>query len=77
MACGAIVVTSTVSSLPEVAGDAAVLVDPYDPKAVADGVVQALAAPASARQLSLEHASRFTWAATASATAAIYDALAR
>lgn len=38
MACGTPVITSNVTSLPEVAGDAALLVNPYDPKAIADGI---------------------------------------
>src|SRR5262249_31779429 len=42
MASGTPVVTSNVSSLPEVAGDAAVLVDPYDPHAIADGIFRVL-----------------------------------
>ncbi len=42
MACGAPVVTSDVSSMPEVAGGAAVLVDPEDADAIADGVRQVL-----------------------------------
>ena len=42
MASGTPVVTSNVSSLPEVAGDAAVLVDPYDPRAIADGIYRVL-----------------------------------
>ena len=42
MACGTPVVTSNVSSLPEVAGGAALLVDPYDADAIAAGIVQAV-----------------------------------
>jgi glycosyltransferase involved in cell wall biosynthesis len=42
MACGAPVVTSNVSSLPEVADDAALLVDPYDEEAIANGIVRAV-----------------------------------
>jgi glycosyltransferase involved in cell wall biosynthesis len=42
MASGAPVVTSNVSSLPEVVGDAALLVDPYDPDSIADGMRQLL-----------------------------------
>ena len=42
MACGTPVVTSNVSSLPEVVGDAAVLVDPYSPRAIADGILTVL-----------------------------------
>ena len=38
MACGTPVVTSNVSSLPEVAGDAALLVDPYDRLSIADAI---------------------------------------
>jgi glycosyltransferase involved in cell wall biosynthesis len=42
MASGTPVVTSNVSSLPEVVGDAAVLVDPYKAEAIADGILQVL-----------------------------------
>ena len=42
MACGTPVVTSNVSSLPGVAGGAALLVDPYDTDAVAEGIVRAV-----------------------------------
>ncbi|MGE3520624.1 MAG: glycosyltransferase family 4 protein, partial [Vicinamibacterales bacterium] len=42
MASGTPVVTSNVSSLPEVAGDAAVLVDPYDPAAIAEGIYRVI-----------------------------------
>src|SRR5436190_2974024 len=42
MACGAPVVTSNVSSLPEVAGGAALLVDPYDEDSIANGIIQAV-----------------------------------
>ena len=40
MACGTPVITSNVSSLPEVAGDAALLVDPYDVEALARAMVR-------------------------------------
>lgn len=42
MACGAPVVTSRISSLPEVVGDAALLVDPYSVEAIADGLARVL-----------------------------------
>ncbi|HYE89165.1 MAG TPA: glycosyltransferase family 1 protein [Vicinamibacterales bacterium] len=42
MACGAPVVTSNVSSLPEVAGGAALLVDPYDEDAIANAMIRAI-----------------------------------
>lgn len=51
MACGAPVVTSNASSLPEVAGDAAILVDPGDVAQVADALRLALTQPALADEL--------------------------
>ena len=42
MASGTPVVTSNVSSLPEVVGDAAVLVDPYSADAIAEGILKVL-----------------------------------
>ena len=42
MASGTPVVTSNVSSLPEVVGDAALLVDPYEPEAIADAMRRVL-----------------------------------
>ncbi len=46
MAAGAPVVTSSVSSLPEVVGDAALLIDPLDPQAIADAIGRVLGDPA-------------------------------
>jgi glycosyltransferase involved in cell wall biosynthesis len=64
MASGTPVVTSNVSSLPEVAGDAARLVDPYDPEAIADGIHTVLTDEAARRSLrlkGLERARQFSW----------------
>ncbi len=64
MACGTPVLTSTTTSLPEVAGDAALLVHPYDTHAIADGVARLLADEslrATLRTRSLEQAACFTW----------------
>jgi glycosyltransferase involved in cell wall biosynthesis len=64
MASGTPVVTSNVSSLPEVAGDAAVLVDPYDPVAIADGIYSVLADEWLRRELrrkGLARARQFSW----------------
>ena len=64
MASGTPVVTSSVSSLPEVAGNAAVLVDPYDPAAIADGVHRVLtdaALAADLREKGLARARQFSW----------------
>jgi glycosyltransferase involved in cell wall biosynthesis len=71
-AAGVPVVTSNVSSLPEVAGDAAVTVDPHDPGAIAEGMAQLFDDPDLRAMLSaagLTRASKFTWEATARATA--------
>jgi glycosyltransferase involved in cell wall biosynthesis len=75
MACGAPVVTSAVSSMPEVAGDAGILVDPFDPASIAAGIATALHADDAVRARARKQAGRFSWAATAAATAAQYDAL--
>jgi glycosyltransferase involved in cell wall biosynthesis len=64
MASGTPVVTSNVSSLPEVAGDAALLVDPYDPQAIADGIYRVLTDEdirRSLRQKGLARAKQFSW----------------
>jgi glycosyltransferase involved in cell wall biosynthesis len=64
MASGTPVVTSNVSSLPEVAGDAAVLVDPYDPEALADAMTRVLTDEALRKDLrrrGLERARQFSW----------------
>jgi glycosyltransferase involved in cell wall biosynthesis len=71
MAHGIPVLTSDRSSLPEVAGDAALLVDPTDTAAIAAGLVR-LAGDADLRgRLEVagpRRAARFTWDATAEAT---------
>jgi alpha-1,3-rhamnosyl/mannosyltransferase len=62
MACGTPVVTSDRSAMREVAGGAAVLVDPDDPEAIADGVARAVADAETRRRLvaaGLERSRRF------------------
>jgi glycosyltransferase involved in cell wall biosynthesis len=74
MASGTPVVTSNVSSLPEVAGEAAVLVDPADPASIAGGIERILSdTPLRSRLVTagLERAERFTWERTAAATARV------
>lgn len=64
MACGTPVVTSRVSSLPEVVGDAAVLVDPYDIDDIANGLYRALsdrALRANLIQKGLDRVLQFSW----------------
>jgi glycosyltransferase involved in cell wall biosynthesis len=64
MASGTPVVTSNVSSLPEVAGDAALLVDPYQASAIADGIERVLTDAAlrgELREKGLARARQFSW----------------
>ncbi len=80
MASGTPVVTSNVSSLPEVAGDAAVLVDPYAPKAIADGIYRVLTDEGlrrSLRQLGLARAKQFSWEQSVRRVREIYGEVAR
>ena len=64
MASGTPVITSNVSSLPEVVGDAALMIDPYEPAAIADAMQRVLEDPALAADLSrrgLARAREFSW----------------
>jgi glycosyltransferase involved in cell wall biosynthesis len=76
MRCGTPVVTSVGSAMEEVADGAAELVDPQDPQAIASGIERAIARRDELRAAGLERARRFTWAAAADATAAVYCELA-
>jgi glycosyltransferase involved in cell wall biosynthesis len=73
MRSGAPVVTSDNSALREVAGDAAVLVEPTSEEDVAEGLRRALADDGELRGRGLERAATFTWAACADATVAAYE----
>ena len=81
MACGAPVLTSNTSSLPELVGDAAILVDPQDEGAIADGLQRLLTdAPLRGRlrTAGLRRAAGYDWDETARATAAaLHAAVAR
>lgn len=68
MAAGCPVVTSTVSSLPEVAGEAAVLVDPTDTEAIAAGILVARNKRDELRARGKERAAEFSWEETARKT---------
>jgi glycosyltransferase involved in cell wall biosynthesis len=78
MACGAPVVCGNRSSLPEVAGDAAVLCDPQDVSAIAQALEQVLTdqpLQQTLRARSLTRTVHFTWENTAVQTAALYRSL--
>jgi glycosyltransferase involved in cell wall biosynthesis len=75
MACGTPVVASNVSSLPEVLGEAALLVDPDDDEAIADAMLRVLedaALAADLRARGIAQAARFTWSETARLTRESY-----
>ncbi len=74
MACGAPVLTSNSSALPEVAGEAALLVDPRDTDAITAAIARLAAdAPlrAELRARGLARAARFSWERCAQATLAV------
>jgi glycosyltransferase involved in cell wall biosynthesis len=76
MACGVPVVCSNVSSLPEAAGDAALLVPPTDAEALAAAVQRLINEPGSADRLrtqGLQRAALFRWERCSSETAAVYE----
>jgi glycosyltransferase involved in cell wall biosynthesis len=75
MACGAPVLTSSVSSLPEVVGDAALTVDPLDTEAISAGMLRVLSDANlrdDLRRRGPEQAKRFTWQRTAELTVEAY-----
>lgn len=79
MACGTPVVCTDVSSLPEIVGDAALLVPVGDPQALADAMERCLNDDDLRAEMSrrgLRQAARFSWAETARKTLGVYTSLA-
>jgi len=80
MACGTPVITSNTSSLPEVAGDAALLVDPTSIDAIAEAMVRLTNDPNLRQELSRkgrQRAGQFSWEASAIQTLDIYQKVSR
>ena len=76
LACGTAVLTSNISSMPEIAGDAACLVDPHDVRSIQQGLLTLLTDDAERQRLeslSTAQAARFSWRRTAAQTLAVYD----
>lgn len=76
MGCGTPVVTSNTTSIPEVAGEAGVLVNPESVGEIAGGIAKVLQSPAFAaklRGLGLARAREFQWRHCAAATLAAYE----
>jgi glycosyltransferase involved in cell wall biosynthesis len=75
MACGTPVVTSNTSSLPEVAGDAALLIDPYDDEGLANALLRIVndePLRALLRERGIEQSKKFTWRNAAEKTLQLY-----
>ncbi|MEM8677407.1 MAG: glycosyltransferase, partial [Cyanobacteria bacterium P01_G01_bin.67] len=80
MACGTPTITANVSSLPEVAGDAAILVEPTDVAGITEAVLR-ISQDANFRQnlidRGLARVKEFTWKETAIKTAELYEQVVR
>jgi glycosyltransferase involved in cell wall biosynthesis len=75
MACGCPVITSDRSSLPEIAGDAAVLIDPEDTTGLALAIKSLIEDRALAKDMQrrgLERAAEFSWERCAQQTLGVY-----
>ena len=78
MACGTPVVTSNVSSMPEVAGKAAVTVSPGNHYGLADAIYSVTDSPERAqkmRSLGIEQSSRFSWDKAAEKCLLAYESI--
>ena len=76
MACGTPVITSDCSSLPEVVGEAGIMVDPYDPDAFAEAMARVLSSESLRAEMStrgLAQASKFSWDKMAQETLEVYQ----
>ena len=75
MASGTPVVTSNVSSLPEVTGDAALLVNPYEVSEIKDGIKRILTDPelcAELREKGIARVKEFSWEQSVARTMTVY-----
>jgi glycosyltransferase involved in cell wall biosynthesis len=80
MACGAPVVASKLPPIEEIAGGAAIFVDPHSPESIASGIRRALggAVPrAEWGRRGIERAARFSWMDTARKTLQVYESAQR
>jgi glycosyltransferase involved in cell wall biosynthesis len=76
MSCGVAVVTSNVSSMPEISGDSALLVDPQDPEQLAKAMERVLTDNVlnnSLKERGLQRAGKFSWERTALETLRVYE----
>jgi len=73
MACGAPVVTSNISSLPEIVGSAGVLVDPTNLEDIKQGILKAGENRSLYKKLGLAQAQKFSWEITAKQVMEVYE----
>lgn len=76
MACGVPVITSNVSSLPEVVGDAGILIDPCNVDELSDAILRVVLSTELRKSLSdkgIKQASLFTWEKCAGETLTVYE----
>lgn len=78
MACGSPVITSNTSSLPEIAGNAALLVDPHDIHAISQAITEVMENETlreDLRQRGYAQAQRYTWSQAATKMLSVYQQL--
>ena len=78
MARGVPVLTSNISAMPEVAGDAALLVDPFDAASISDGLTQLTGNPGLRKELTQKGSKRsqeFSWMKAVQQTWQVYREL--
>ncbi|GAB4530397.1 MAG: glycosyltransferase family 1 protein [Pleurocapsa sp.] len=76
MACGTPVITSNLASLPEIVGDAAILIDPYDTTKITsamESVAEDTQLRSHLSNLSLQQAQNFSWSKTGEATKLVLE----
>ena len=76
MACGVPVITSNTSSMPEVSGDAALLIDPYNPREITNAMIQLITDKELRKNLTdtgIIQAAKFSWKAMAENVLKIYQ----
>jgi glycosyltransferase involved in cell wall biosynthesis len=75
MACGCPTISSSCASLPELSGDASVVVDPYDVNSIQKGMLRVISSSdlrSELREKGFRQSARFGWDKTAAQTLAVY-----
>ncbi len=78
MGCGAPVITSTTSSMPEIAGDAAILVDPFKPEEITQAMIRVISDKKLKKELIAKgfvQSAKFSWKEMAEQFVVIYHDL--